>query len=128
MSIAHQFTFNSDSTITSTSGCESILTRITQPPSDEESESEPICIQLYEESVSQMLRDDSFDFVPNENPDIEEYMGLVEDDKYVGWNKYKKECHKYSLPPIAAVKDILEGQSTRFDLNVRSSWCIFNRK
>lgn len=118
-SIEHQFKCNSKSTSTSTSGCESILTQITsQPPTDDESESEPICVQLYEESVSEMFRDDSFDFVPNENPGIEQYMEFVEDDNYVGSDKYRKECHKYSLPPISHVLDILDGKSTTLDLNV----------
>lgn len=96
----------------------SILTRITQDTTQVES-NEPICLKLYEESNSQLIEDDAFTFTPNKDPGIEAYMSIIEMDNFYGWEKYCRECHKYSLPPISAVKDILDGKTNIFDMSVR---------
>lgn len=102
---------------------ESILTRITNKQSDclSNDDSKPICIELYEESItSEFCHDDAHDFVPNLNPGIEEYMKIVKknEDDLDGWERYPKECHKFSLPTITAVKECLCGESTILDLSV----------
>lgn len=97
---------------------ESVLTRITQQASDEQINRIPICLNLWEESNSQIIENDAFCFPPNKNPHIEQYMAVTESDDYRGWERYCFECHKYSMPRISIVKDILNQKTTVFNMKV----------
>lgn len=94
------------------------LTRITIKESREYVNGPPICLQFIEESNSQLLQIDAANFPPPRDPGIDEYVNITESDAYVGWQRYCCECHKYSMPRIQAVKDILDGKTTVFNLRV----------
>lgn len=96
------------------------LTRITIKESREKVAGPPICLQCIEESNSQLLLIDAANFPPPRDPGIDEYINIIESDEHVGWQRYCRECHKYSMPRISAVKDILDGKTTVFDLRVNN--------
>lgn len=96
----------------------SILTRLTQDKSDVKLDRDAICLYVWEESNSQIIENDAFNFPPNKNPNIEKYIEIVENDNYKGWERYCRECQKYSMPRIKVVKDILDGKTTIFNMKV----------
>lgn len=97
------------------------LTRITIKESREKVYGSPICLQFIEESNSQLLIFDGANFPPPRDPGIDKYVNITENDAHVGWERYCRECHKYSMPRISAVKDILDGKTTVFNLRVNNS-------
>lgn len=98
----------------------SILTRITLLDTGDGGERLPLCLQLAPESNSQIFLEDSTSFVPNTDPGIAEFMNLKEMDNEKGWEKYIRECYKYSLPRITGAKEVLHGRTQKFDLSVSS--------
>lgn len=104
------------------------LTRITIKESHEQLDHSPICLQFIEESDSQLLQVDAANFPPPRDPGINAYMSVIENDDYFGWERYCRECHKYSIPRISAVKDILDGKTTVFNLRVENILYIEKKK
>lgn len=101
------------------------LTRITIKESREKVDCPRICLQFIEESNSQLLQIDAANFPPPCDPGIDEYLNITESDAYVGWQRYCRECHKYSMPQISAVKDILDGKTTVFNMRVNNSLSVY---
>lgn len=97
----------------------SILTRITLPDTSDPIERKPLCLQQVVESNSQIFIEDCTSFVPNEDPGIDAYMELKETDEFKGWERYVRECHKYSMPKLSPVKDIFDNKTYIFDLRVK---------
>lgn len=103
------------------------LTRITIKESHEKVNGPPICLHFIEESNSELFKIDATNFPPPRDPGIDEYINITESDVYFGWERYCRECHKYSLPRISAVKDILDGKTTVFNLRVISNHLLIRR-
>lgn len=97
----------------------SILTRITQIIEDDLDHTLPICLLLANESNSQIFEDNKFNFPPNVDPGIAPYMNQVETDTFHGWERYKRECWKYSMPRLTPFKDLLELKTTELNLRVK---------
>lgn len=102
----------------------SVLTKITQISEEDLNKNLPICLLFTQESNSQIIEDNTFNFPPNIDPGISAYMNYVDTDKITGWKKYVKECYKYSIPRLTAVKDVLDLKTSKLDLKV----CFHGKK
>lgn len=96
----------------------SILTRITQMSDEDLYQNLPICLMFVQESNSQIIEDNTFNFPPIIDPGIAAYMDQVDSDECTGWKKYVQECFKYSMPRLTPVKDVLELKTTELNLKV----------
>lgn len=106
--------------VSAVSSNESILTRITQILEEDLNRALPLCLLLASVSNSQIFEDNKFNFPRNVDPGISTYMDQVDTDEYTGWERYKRECFKYSMPRLTPLKDVLEHKTTELKLRVNS--------
>lgn len=93
----------------------SILTQIT-PVLSRQPSLEPICITFLKDTESEI----NFSNFLNEQEvkfKIENYYKIVENCELTGFEKYKRDCHKYNLAPIESFKNCFL-EEIELDLNV----------